>query len=57
MSKDEIIKELSDRSGRYGELLIALMDRWRVPSLRNITAEQAQTFCDEIEIFKEAANP
>lgn len=46
-TKDEIIHILSASSDRYGNLLIALMDRWGASSLQEITDEQAQQYLKE----------
>lgn len=48
MTRDDIIRALSARSDRYGSLLLALLDRWGVNALLEITGEQAQIFWEEI---------
>ena len=52
MTRDDIIRTLLVRGDRYGSLLLALMNRWGVTSLREITSEQAQIFWEEINQCK-----
>ncbi len=48
MTRDDIINALSVQGDRYGNLLLALLDRWGVIALKDITHEQAQKFWEEI---------
>lgn len=48
MTRDEIIHALSVRGDRYGNLLLALLDRWNAMAPQDITREQAQKFWEEI---------
>ena len=48
MTREDYIHAISARSDRYGDKLIALKERNGVTSLRDITAEQAKNFFEEI---------
>lgn len=53
MSKDEYIKMISAKSNRYGDKLLALMEKCNKNNLRDITLEEAKEFWEELENEKE----
>lgn len=53
MSKDEYIKMISAKSNRYGDKLLALMEKYNKNNLRDITLEEAKEFWEELENEKE----
>lgn len=48
MKKDNIIAELSNASGRYGSLLIDLMEFCNKHNLQDVTEEEANEFYKEL---------
>ncbi len=49
MSKDDYIKLISDKSDKYGNKLVLLMDKYNKNNLRDITLEEAKEFWEELE--------
>lgn len=49
MNKDKYIEMISAKSNRYGDKLLALMERYNKNSLREITLEEAKEFWEELE--------
>ena len=49
MSKDKYIMMISDKSSRYGDKLLLLMDKYNKSNLRDITLEEAKEFWEALE--------
>lgn len=48
MDKNFYINKISELSGRYGDILLILMDKYNVDNLNSITAEEVKEFLAEI---------
>ena len=49
MRKDDYIKLISLSSDRYGNELIAMMEQYNKPNLREITYEEAKEYYEELK--------
>lgn len=47
MNKSGLISFISKHSDRYGDLLLKLMDRYRLTNLQEATEEQLQEFIEQ----------
>lgn len=47
--KWKYIHLLSNRSGRYGDYLLKMMDYYEVSNLQEITEEQARSYWEQVE--------
>lgn len=52
MSKDEMVKEISRKSNRYGNLLIKMLDKYNVDGLVELSEEQVRKFYEEEKIYE-----